>query len=268
AQKIQVVRHVVRMRDRSPVASDQLVPRVSEDLTELVVHLDEAPLWRGDGHTDQGQIEEAPKTRFVDTRKFLCTLPLFNFATQGFFCELLALDVDTDRIPPDNIPLLIAQGRAPGHVPSILSISATYAHFNVERFSSLECSAPCLVIAFGVVGMKMRESPGTCTRRLFQGQAHVLLPCSIDEGARTVGPISWDEHRDRVDRRLQVTLAIKERGLALRRRRSDTPPVASFLDQMADAPLKALDLLRSLFALRFYRRLLSKAASLAVHELH
>jgi hypothetical protein len=51
---------------------------------------------------------------------------------------------------------LVAQRYAVGRVPPILSVGATYAHFH-QSGSPLERSAPCLIVPFGIVGMKVRK---------------------------------------------------------------------------------------------------------------
>src|SRR5690349_17170 len=104
-------------------------------------------------------------------------------------------------------------------MPAISTVGAPYAHFDPERFSALERCAPGLVIALHVGRMKVRKSLGPRTRRLFQREAHIVLPGPIHESAGTVRPIRCNEDRDGVDRQLQVALSIGKPSLTFPKRR-------------------------------------------------
>jgi hypothetical protein len=103
-------------------------------------------------------------------------------------------------------------------VPPILAVGAADAHFDRQRFAARQRGAPCSVVSFGIGRVEMRKSLCTWARRLFQREAHVILPSPIDEAARPVGPIHRDEHRDGVDRQPQVTLGFLKAGLAAAQR--------------------------------------------------
>jgi len=62
-------------------------------------------------------------------------------------------------------------------MPPILSIGATYTYLNGERFATLERCAPCLIVLFGIVEMKVRKSLDTDARRLFQRKA--MYSCQV-----------------------------------------------------------------------------------------
>src|SRR5262249_6353702 len=117
---------------------------------------------------------------------------------QRLLGTLAILDVDSDRIPSDNVAFLVSQRNAVGRMPPMLAVSAPYARFGTERLPRRQRSAPCRIEGCGIVRMEMRECLCAWARRLFQGTAHVLLPGAVDEAARAVGLIGCDEHRDRV----------------------------------------------------------------------
>src|SRR5262249_59154567 len=82
-QESDVADNVIGVGDRSPVAPDQLLLAVSQDLAQPLVPLQETALGRAHRHADQRQVEKAAKTQLVDAGQLLRALPLQHFSTQG-----------------------------------------------------------------------------------------------------------------------------------------------------------------------------------------
>ena len=97
---------------------------------------------------------------------------------EGILGTLPIVNVGVCSVPLDYLPRSVAQRTGTEEEPSIFSIEAAEARFNLTRLAGIEDRQPVILKPVQIVGMN-RCRPGRIPC-LFRGEARVIQPAPVE----------------------------------------------------------------------------------------
>src|ERR1700721_3868716 len=114
------------------------------------------------------------------------------------------MDVGSDRVPFDDLAVLVTPRHAPMGIASIFAIGGARSHVNSEWRSFCDRGSTCIFVSINIVGMKIDGVP------LFTRQAREISPCLVNKSSCAVGLIGSDHSGNRINNEPQFALCVRQ----------------------------------------------------------